>query len=882
MADYLPAVLKNLSLEVKAYAQPLGMENAWSDLGEGIVQIVGNVIRVMPLPVPSLTADDCDGDEEAAVKLTQALESAADDPLLEDTIDSDTQLIGRDSCIVWNSLEQELSFCIMFAADTGYDATYAAFAYVVKQTLDGWNTDLFADLMESAPSPSAFAAVLAEQLQQSASLGFIERHVVVSSFIRGDYASVPGVIGSQDVCHMLLALHHPEIIEYLLHDDRFPIFVSANSNPPSPESSDKTKDTLSKSPASPKQDAADFVDWRIPLKLRSLPLCDKVQETMTRVMRLHALRPSKGPAEANSVVETLEAVSQRQLAELLMSLTTSEEFLRALGEGISGAASDGEEDLEAAEQHLRCLGDVLELSAKVHTRDSAAPAIVHVMRNTDALVGLAASAKLLKRHPHAALQAAFCRVLDASLVLLNHKGDETAMAAIFRDPIVNSSATAVSGRPDVLSPFLTYLVSSCAATGHIVKTTTATDDAAMTSSAFTSLAAFLPSKAAAPASSGLSATGSHGPWYIYHLLGLHDDEGTTVDRAPTAESVESRAAMQRHFVSNHVYPLLQACNQHGAIPESVSTLLENTLRLTAGDNRDRLVHLCLSSRSPLMPLLMAHGGGRNKAELCANMRLLKAILASMLALERNELRPLAHRITFANDVWGVLVERLSRDRRGNSMAHCVFNSILDLVAVQAHSPMVDPLDPIRKFIVLKYRLALPKSFVDNVDAAELAHLARECHVDDYSSPVPFVSPSRAPSPAITAAAMNSIPRKREAEEMLPPDQKHAALTTKLRAIVHGQSPSDQSDGSGGAAVREAARAEPLAAVSVNVDMSADKLAGNVKRPTTSSGAPPSANQIVEPTPPPSDPTKPRRPTAPLVARKPSRRVPLKTRTQMVG
>jgi hypothetical protein len=192
------------------------------------------------------------------------------------------------------------------------------------------------------------------------------------------------------------------------------------------------------------------------------------------------------------------------------------------------------------------------------------------------------------------------------------------------------------------------------------------------------------------------------------------------------------------------------------------------------------------------------------------------------------------------------------------------------------------LDPIRKFIVLKYRHALPKSFVDNVDAAELAHLARECHVDDYSSPVPFVSPSRAPSPAITAAAMNSIPRKREAEEMLPPDQKHAALTTKLRAIVHGQSPTDQSDGSGGAAVREAARAEPLAAVSVNVDMSADKLAGNVKRPTTSSGAPPSVNQIVEPTPPPSDPTKPRRPTAPLVARKPSRRVPLKTRTQMVG
>jgi hypothetical protein len=928
-------ILRDVSLEVKAYAQPLGQENAWSELGEGTVEIVGGTVRVMPFPAAHQhvdTDEDCDGDQDSARQLKEAMERQSDEPLLEDTLGSDTQLVGRDSCIVWNSAEQELSFCIMFASDIGYDATHAAFNYVIKHaTDDSWEHDFFAPLMAEAATPADFATELALQLEEAATLGFIERHAVVLSLIRGDYAAVPGVIGNEDVCHNLLSMHHPEVIEYLLHDSRFPLFLAANSAPPSPSNEHAAVG-----------DRTQHVDWQLPPKLRGLPFVDMVSAVMTRVSRLHALRPTKGPAEAHPVVETLEAVTQRQLGQVLMQLTTSEDFLAALGGGLVEACESGpSEDPDAAEQHLRCLADLLELSCKIHTRDGAPPAVVHIFLHTDGLAGLAAVAKLLRRRFHGGLQTALCRVLDSSLVLLNQKGDEVAMAAVFRDPIVRSAAAASAARPDSLAPFMAYLVSTCIAPTAAAPSAEATPSSSREASespvksldgtkkpsaslavtrtepgaAFVSLASFLPSTHVASVGgfSGSSSNSNksappataHGSFYLYHLLGLHDDEGTTVDRAPTAEAVESRAAIQRHMVSHCIYSLLQACGAQNALPEPVAMLLDHLLRLTTADNRDRLLSLCLSSRSPLLPLLKAHGGGRSKAELCSNMRLVKAVLTAMLGLSQKELRPLAYRMTFEHDIWGVYVARLKADRRGNSMAHCVFNSILDLFAVQVHnSPSTDTLDPIRRYVVLKYRVALPTKFVENVEAAELAALASDGNSSDYSSPVPFVSPSRAPSPAITAAQSISPRRAREAEEVLPPDQKHHALTNRLRALVAhaaGEHPAAGTSapppgatappaepGRNEPHVQEAARAAPLSAMGAAAAPTPSHAArgattasnGHLCLTVSGSKLATDSSTVavsVEPTPPAAAeaPNKPRRPTAPLVARKSGRRVPLK-------
>ena len=159
----LELALESLSLEVKAYVQPLGVENAWSDLGEGFVEIEGSTIRVRPAASAPMEPEDCDGDEETAKRLTEAMQATNDEPLLEDELDCDTQCIGKDSCIVWNSPAQELSFCIMFTTDMGYDATYAAFQYVVSREMTGWTVDLFAATREAANTPASFAADLAER-----------------------------------------------------------------------------------------------------------------------------------------------------------------------------------------------------------------------------------------------------------------------------------------------------------------------------------------------------------------------------------------------------------------------------------------------------------------------------------------------------------------------------------------------------------------------------------------------------------------------------------------------------------------------------------------------------------------------------------------------
>jgi hypothetical protein len=581
------------------------------------------------------------------------------------------------------------------------------------------------------------------------------------------------------------------------------------------------------------------------------------------------------------------------------------------------------------------------------------PAVVRIFAEANALAGLSACARALTVHPDAALHAAFCRVLDASLVVLNQRGDEVPMADVFRNPIV-ASATPAAGRRDALSPFLSYLVATCptgavagprpittasvtssavsslerddtgdgenspalvreasadpaaeggpmqrqetAAAGKTFAVPTDGADATPTKSdarrarapgLFTSLAAYLPGRSsdliAAPhvpqqdasSSSAMTTHAGHGAQYIFHLLGLHDDEGTTIERSPTAEAVEARAAIQRHFVAHHAAPLLTVCSNSGAMPEGVANVFEYLLRLTPADNRDRLLQTMLASRSPLMKLLMAHNGGRNKAELCANLRLLKAMLIALLGLPRSDVPALANRMTFQNDIWHVLAERLRADRRRNSMPHCVFNAVLDVLAVQNYDCCsADALHPIRKYVAIKYRDMLPPKFLEALEAAELAELAQTMHVQNYTSPVPFMSPSRAVSPALSDTS-SARRRSRVADEEFPDESRHSALTKRTRELAlrnaagHSPTSGDAADTSGS----EQCPASPI------------PLATSPEAAASTNGAAAADRVHPEPAPPVTEaPTnKPRRPVAPLVARKPGRaRMPLKPKAQIIS
>lgn len=170
-----------LDLSAKAYAQPIGVEDNWDDLGDGVVEIsAANTLRVVrydeqrsssSLSNSSSSAaagEVASGDHEEGTKKSGSSKSdkpasgkskkkkgggegeeegddnntvldvatitgggggsrrAEPDVLLEDHISEDIPLVGKDCCIVWNSPTHDMSFCIMFSSECGYAAVWSA------------------------------------------------------------------------------------------------------------------------------------------------------------------------------------------------------------------------------------------------------------------------------------------------------------------------------------------------------------------------------------------------------------------------------------------------------------------------------------------------------------------------------------------------------------------------------------------------------------------------------------------------------------------------------------------------------------------------------------------------------------------------------------
>lgn len=169
-------MLPGVNLDARALVQPLGLENAWTELGDGVVEYWGHTIRVInynavdngdedgantsaasPPAARAGTEEQLDqeaagdyegmaresassSDDFATDNTTEAPEkpAAGDDAspekgggrtvmiVLEDTIDESTPFVGETSCIVWNSVAQNLSFCLMFVSEVGFAAAWSA------------------------------------------------------------------------------------------------------------------------------------------------------------------------------------------------------------------------------------------------------------------------------------------------------------------------------------------------------------------------------------------------------------------------------------------------------------------------------------------------------------------------------------------------------------------------------------------------------------------------------------------------------------------------------------------------------------------------------------------------------------------------------------
>lgn len=789
----MAAILRDLALDAKAFVQPLGVENCWSDLGEGVVELVGSTLRVRAASDAAASTRSAAADDEA-----EGEDPEAAMVLLEDTLERDTQLVGRDSCIVWNSAEQQMSFCVMFNSDLGYEATHSACVFATKgELLPGWDVDFFQSMQAATQTAALFAAAVSKALEGAAQLGFIHRHALAASFIASEYHKLKGVLANAELCRRLVGLAHPAVLHCLVQDGAWQSVAAALHVPSSDVSYDVPKPLLELPDVRAISDAMTCANRLATIVSDDEATSACVQEAVSRAHRSVVFATTGLPLAPEEPASSEDSEALPPPAPFFVGVATG--LLQV------EPRSKEPEAVAHAVAYTRCCADVIDLALRVLGKEALGVVIARVFV-PNMLAGLAAVAKRLTLNFDAELHVAFCRVLDHAVVAANQKGDDDTLNRCVRNPIVAASRE----QGDSFAPLVKYLC-------------TVRESPRPTSFAHSLLACDATSAA------------SHGLHYLFHMLGLHDDEGTTIDRYADAESVADRAAFHVYFTTNHVYYLLSG----DILSEAAANLIEYMLRLCAGETRDRLVLMLLSSRSPLCALI-AKAGPRPKAQLCAHIRLLRSLVMGVGALpERAAMVPLLHRLSFGTDVFGAVAHRLNRCRRASSMAHCVFRSALEAIDGEA-------LRPLQRYLVVRHRDTLPTEFVTAVDAQELASLANALNAEGFQSPVPFMSPSRAVSPADTS----SVRRQRMVDEVADVDESpprsrstSPAFANRLRSIIAKQQ---------GEAKIEAARASPLDATTVSTGSTSPKTLPlqppiDAQHPAPPKGGPP---------------PKVRRPTAP--------------------
>ena len=199
-------MLPELSLDARALVQPLGSENQWSELGDGTVEFWGHVIRVVAYdavirsddsngstqkPNSRNDLDDNDASEAGGANGSTTMSCRQDTScgedfdnvsggstdasnvshaqdegkenhqqqrhvvVLEDLIDDGTPFVGENSCIVWNSVAQQLSFCLMFVTDAGFCAAWSALQALQQKPYEPLRVDFLRSCRIGMPSSSA-------------------------------------------------------------------------------------------------------------------------------------------------------------------------------------------------------------------------------------------------------------------------------------------------------------------------------------------------------------------------------------------------------------------------------------------------------------------------------------------------------------------------------------------------------------------------------------------------------------------------------------------------------------------------------------------------------------------------------------------------------
>jgi hypothetical protein len=243
--------------------------------------------------------------------------------ILEDSITDETPFVGENCCIVWNSIDQELSLCMMFSTEHEYQAAWSALAAVQHKPYPPLGRDVFVvNDDDASPKRNDVSSVGEDEIPEKQTVpyreiisssavthySFIERHAIALSLIEFGHLNRNELYADSDVCVALLKLGHADLLEHLVSPSVYVLFVAGLD------------------PSSPAPNL-----WSVPASLKeTLTVSSELEICLRTALCLHHLKHDVLPLGIDEdVLAIIDGVNHRLQNEAACSLLADDALIRA-------------------------------------------------------------------------------------------------------------------------------------------------------------------------------------------------------------------------------------------------------------------------------------------------------------------------------------------------------------------------------------------------------------------------------------------------------------------------------------------------------------------------------------------------------------------------
>lgn len=760
-----------LNLEVKVLTQQLGTANQWAIRAEGRVSFSDLTIRVHALPK----------EEE---KQKKGVEDSAASIVLEDVINTETPFVGENCCIVWNSVEQQLSLCLMYADEEGYAASWSALVAMQDKTYPAFGFDLLERCSSKMSDPQPYSSIIHGEYDPP--LGFIERHAISLSIIENQHYKSPSFFSSKEMMVALLNIANIDLVEYLVSVENYPSFSGALGC------------------------GEEVTSWSIPSSLTKLQLPEELISYIVKDLNLSRLQEYWLADKKNPEILTkIKSLGDRLRNELACTLLASDRTLVQAKEALMVMPPSNTESPKApssiklgsakfqsdvidkmgsskAEQqvlaHLHFFRCLVRLCITELGPDLVGPIVMKIFHSglLEALSFVAERYALPKGLSaaflaglnedrgsrggqfgrggavaqnssmtgntcyNAAIEHELTCLLDATIIRLNERQEDQLLNDIIRSPIL--------AEPSKYNGLMTFLFRQLLTEGKRSYVDHAISD----------------------------GIGVGNPFLLFHVLGLHDDEGAMTDEStlnPNAELSSVKDKFQTFVVSKYIplttrgmlavpsppagkndAPLVQFQVSNTSkvfqLPQGISAPLIRVLEYlslsTSVDNRAALLKAVFSHKSLVLQYIEGCFAVASKNPrairqdvLCGNVRFMKSVLGQLMPgdsspildknsklsdgqLPKSTITAICRAITVERDTLGSIFQAYNDfgGIRRSSVFHSSVLSLLDIIAKNLSSEKTsdegNDLRDVRDFIYFKHLHNLPRLFAEKFRQSLLA------------------------------------------------------------------------------------------------------------------------------------------------------------------